>query len=378
MKMKERIHSSHIGLNGCLRRARECMYWPGMTGELKEYISQCKTCSKYEAKQPRESLMSHEIAERPWEKIGADLYIIDGKDYLIIVDYFSNFWEIDHLPDTKAGTVIKKLKCNFARQGIPDIVISDNGPQFACEKFTNFANEWGFEHRPGSPGHQQTNGKAEAAVKDAKRLLRKAKEAKGDIYLAVLALRNTPTESMGTSPAQRLLGRRCKTQLPATKELLMPQSVHTEAVKKKVQARRARQAKYYNKGTRDLSPLEEGAVVRMRPFTLGQKAWEKATVTKGYDERSYEVESEKGTYRRNRVDLREQPVPQRPLEQTPSQEPALTQNKDQTKTLAETNNLPDTLETIQQPQEQQPTPTAVSQRPKRTLKEPAYLKDYSR
>jgi len=162
-----------------------------MTAELKEYISQCETCSKYEAKQPRESLK----------------------------------------PDTKAGTVIKKLKCHFTRQGIPDIVISDNGPQFACEKFTNFANEWGFEHRPGSPGHQQTNGKAEAAVKDAKRLLRKAKEA--------LALRNTPTESMGTSPAQRLLGRRCKTQLPATKELLMPQSVHTEAVKKKVQARQA-------------------------------------------------------------------------------------------------------------------------------------------
>ena len=108
----------------------------------------------------------------------------------------------------------------------------------------------------------------------------------------------------------------------------MLQSVHTEAVKKKVQVRQARQAKYYNKGTHDLSPLEEGAVVRMRPFTLGQKAWEKATVTKRYDERSYEVESEKGTYRRNRVDLREQPVPQRPLEQTPSQEPALTKNKD--------------------------------------------------
>ena len=45
--------------------------------------------------------MSHELAERPWEKIGADLYTIDGKDYLIVVDYFSNFWEIDHLPDQR-------------------------------------------------------------------------------------------------------------------------------------------------------------------------------------------------------------------------------------------------------------------------------------
>ena len=75
---------------------------------------------------------------------------------------------VDHLSNTTVSTIIKKLKCHFARQGIPDIVISDNGPQFACEKFSNFASEWDFEHRPGSPGHQQTNGKAEAAVKEAK------------------------------------------------------------------------------------------------------------------------------------------------------------------------------------------------------------------
>ena len=62
-KKKERIHYSHIGVNGSLRRARECMYWPGMTAELKEHIAQCETCSKYEVKQQRETLMSHEVAE---------------------------------------------------------------------------------------------------------------------------------------------------------------------------------------------------------------------------------------------------------------------------------------------------------------------------
>ena len=102
-------------------------------------------------------------------------------------------------------------------------------------------------------------------MKEAKSLLRKAKETKGDLYLAVLAKRNTPTESMGTSPAQRLLSRRCKTQLATTKELLTPQSVGTEAVKKKILARQERQAKYYNKRAQDLSRLEERAVVRMKP-----------------------------------------------------------------------------------------------------------------
>jgi len=379
-KMKERIHYSHIGVNGCLRRARECMYWPGMTAELKEHIAQCETCSKHEVKQQKETLMSHEVAERPWEKIGTDLYTIDGKEYLIVMDYFSNFWEIDNLLDTKASNVIKKLKCHFARHGIPDIVISDNGPQFACEKFASFASEWGFEHRTGSPGHQLTNSKAEAAVKDAKRLLRKTKETNGDIYLAVLALRNTPTESMGTSPAQRLLGRRCKTQLSTTKALLRPQSVRAEAVKKETRERQARQAKYYSRGTRDLSPLEEGDVVRMRPFRLGRKEWEKATVTKRYNERSYEVESTNGAYRRNRVDLKQtQTIPTKSPAQDRKGNPEMTQNKDQNQTLAASPNKP-TPETSHQPKEQRTTPAAVivQQRPKRAIKEPAYLKDYAR
>ena len=90
-KIKERLHSSHIGINGCLRRARECIFWPCMSAELRQHISQCETCSKYERKQQKETLMSHEIAERPWEKIGTDLYTIDGNDYLIVVDYVSNF-----------------------------------------------------------------------------------------------------------------------------------------------------------------------------------------------------------------------------------------------------------------------------------------------
>ena len=98
--------------------------------------------------------------------------------------------------------MIRKLKCHFARQGVTEVVISNNGPQLACEQFTISANQWGFEHRPGSRGHQQTNGKAEAAIKQAKCLLRKAKETKGDLHLALLAMRNTPTESMGTSPVQ--------------------------------------------------------------------------------------------------------------------------------------------------------------------------------
>lgn len=150
--------------------------------------------------------MSHDPTDRPWEKVAVDIYTIDGKDYLITVDYFSNFWEVDRLRDTKASTCVRKLKSHFARNGIPHVVISDNGPQFTSSEFALFSREWGFEHRTSSPGHQQANGWAESAVKTAKSILRKAKESKSDPYLTILAARNTPVEYMDSSPVQRLLG----------------------------------------------------------------------------------------------------------------------------------------------------------------------------
>ena len=72
-------------------------------------------------KQQKETLMPHDVPSRPWAKVGTDLFMFDNKDYLITVDYLSNFWEIDYLTDTKSTTVIRKLKAHFARQGIPGL-----------------------------------------------------------------------------------------------------------------------------------------------------------------------------------------------------------------------------------------------------------------
>ena len=113
---------------------------------------------------------------------------------LIAVDYFSNFWEIDRLRDTKASTCVCELNSQFPRNGIPDVVISDNGPQFTSSEFAQFGREWGFEHKTSSPGHQQAFVQAESAVKTAKSIFRKAKKSKSDPYLAILAARKSTTE----------------------------------------------------------------------------------------------------------------------------------------------------------------------------------------
>ena len=82
---------AHLGVSGCLRRARESLFWPGMTSDLKEYISTCEICSKYQTNNQPETLMPHDLPERPWEKVEIDLFTLQNHDYLITVDYFSNF-----------------------------------------------------------------------------------------------------------------------------------------------------------------------------------------------------------------------------------------------------------------------------------------------
>ena len=129
--------------------------------------------------------MSHDVPDRPWAKVSTDLFSIGEDQYLVTVCYTSNFWEVDLLDNTEARTVIKKLKSHFARYGIPDQVISDNGPQFSCSAFATFAKDWDFEHLTSSPGHSQSNGQAESAVKTAKKLIKKARKSQSDIYLAL-------------------------------------------------------------------------------------------------------------------------------------------------------------------------------------------------
>ena len=122
-EIMSQIHT-HIGIEGCLKRARECVYWPRMNSELRNYISKCDVCQTYGLKQPKETLKQHDVPSRLWVKIGTDLSCFSGNDYLITVDYYSSFFEMDRLYDTLSKTVISKLKQYFARWGIPETVIS--------------------------------------------------------------------------------------------------------------------------------------------------------------------------------------------------------------------------------------------------------------
>ena len=90
---------------------------------------------------------------------------MDNKQYLVTVDYYRCYFEVDELASTTSNAIIRKLSAHFARHGIPEVAISDNGPQFAAEKFARFAQTWDFKHATSSPGYPQSNGLAEKQYK---------------------------------------------------------------------------------------------------------------------------------------------------------------------------------------------------------------------
>ena len=115
--IKQKLHRSHVGIQGCLRQAREVVCWPGMTKELMEYIQQCETCNPYSSEQQRQPLIPHEIPERPWQRVACDIFSLQGKDYLCTVNYYSGYFEVDKLEKKDAKQIIKKLKRHFASHG---------------------------------------------------------------------------------------------------------------------------------------------------------------------------------------------------------------------------------------------------------------------
>ena len=239
--------------------------------------------------------MSHPAPSRPWEKVGVDIFTFADTDYLITVDYLSGWFELslDRLSAKTVTNIVYCLRQHFARHGLPLEVVSDNNP-LASAEFRRFADRFEFRHTTSSPRYSQSNGRVENAVKTAKRIMIKAHETNSDPFLALLEWRNTPSEQLGPSPAQLILGRRTRTRLPTANKLL--DTPTSSAASSALVAAKRKQAVYYNRGAKEKPPLSKGNTVRVK-FDE-RPDWRKAQVTNVLPHRSYEVRFEDGTVRR--------------------------------------------------------------------------------
>ena len=206
-EMLEIIHEGHLGVEKCKRRARKVLYWLNMNNDIEELASRCETCNIHQSSQTKEPIMQHHIPSKPWLKLGADLFNLNGREYLLVIDYYSNYPEVALLEEISSKAVINKLKSIFSRHGIPSKLITDNGRQFISSEFKSFTDYYNINHSTSSPTLARSNGKAEKGVGIVKKLLKKAAEKGEDQYLAMLNYRAAPLDC-GYSPAELLMNRR--------------------------------------------------------------------------------------------------------------------------------------------------------------------------
>ena len=291
----DRLHSAHTGVNACIRRARETVFWPNITADIKRLVSNCATCSRFHDQTQKQPLMSHPVPSRVWERVGVDIFTFGERDYLLTVDYLSGFFEIDKLPSKSVSDIVYCLKQHFARNGLPMVVVTDSSP-FHASEFKRFAELYDFQHVMSSPYYHQSNGRAEVAVRQAKRLLTRAREENRDPLLAILEWRNIPTDNAAhLSPAQLSMGRRTRTKLPVANKLL--ETPASSAASAAHELSKARQAAYYNRGAKDRPSLKVGQTVRVK-YNDRTPEWRKAEVAEVLPHRSYNVRFEDGTTRR--------------------------------------------------------------------------------
>ena len=248
----QKLHEGHQGIVRRRLRARVSVWWPGLSRQMSTFIKKCPECSR-DSTPHKEPLIPSTLPDYPWQKIATDLFTLKGDSHIVIVNYFSRYPEVIRLRSTTSQSVITALKSAFARHGIPETAVSDNGPQFSSEEFAAFANAYLFTHVMSSPRFPASNGQAERTVKTVKNLLKDAE----DPFLALLSYRSTPLPWCGKSPAELLMGRSLRNTLPQTKDRLIPEWSYITQFRMDNRRFKEQQKRDHDKRhrARDLSPF---------------------------------------------------------------------------------------------------------------------------
>ena len=206
------LHDGHQGLQSTLHRARKTMYWPRMKEDIQQMIETCEPCQVHANKQP--AIPERQIgATRPMEVLAMDLMEIKkGEAALVMIDYFSGYIMYDPLKSQTTTAVINALQVNFRKFGLPERILSDNGPCFKSAEFEDFCQQFKIQHNTSSPHYHQSNGRVERAIQTVKSKIKKT-ETKTELTNALLAYLDTPIDANLPSPGELFFNRRVNTRL---------------------------------------------------------------------------------------------------------------------------------------------------------------------
>ena len=215
--------------------SRLYVWWPGINADIEKSVRLCHGCQEAQSVPPVAPLNPWKWPTRPWARLHLDFAgPFEGKNILIAIDAHSKWVEAVCTPSTSSSAIIEELRTLFAKFGLPESVVTDNGTGFVSQEFETFLKNNGIRHTTSAPYHPASNGLAERAVQIVKKGLKKVTVGSMNTRLAkvLFTYRITPHSTTGMSPAELLLGR------PRTRLDLL-KSNRAERVEKKQEEQKA-------------------------------------------------------------------------------------------------------------------------------------------
>ena len=266
----EELHQGHPGMVRMKALARSFVWWPGIDGDIEEFVKECNPCQRSRPNLPATYLHPWERPANPWERIHVDYASVEGQNVLILVDAHSKWIEAIPTSSMTAGMTVRTMRGVFATHGVPKVVTSDNGPSFTAHEFTEFLEANGIQHKLSAPYHPTTNGLAERAVQSVKQgvnRLDKGKDLRDRLSIFLLQYRITPQTTTGVSPSQPLMGRRLQTRL----DRIFPDG------KEHAEEKQQQQAAAHDTNVRART-FKTGQSVFVRDYTGNRQTWTPGTV----------------------------------------------------------------------------------------------------
>jgi hypothetical protein len=246
------LHEGHIGVAKMKMLGRNYIWWPGLDFEVESLAKSCQTCQQISHNSSAAILHPWTYPSGPWQRIHVDYAgPFQGHMFLLVIDAYSKWPEVKKMKVTTSTATINAMRDIFSRNGLPNVLVSDNGPQFVSDEFSHFMKMNGITHKRSAPFHPATNGQAERFVQTFKHFMKKNSNVPIHQRLCnfLLTYRNTPSVTTKRSPAELLMNRSLRTrldllkpdiQLRIVKEVKVPDSraiQHEFSVGERVRAR---------------------------------------------------------------------------------------------------------------------------------------------
>lgn len=156
------------------RRSQTSICWPTIAADIEIKVQNCNSCQRDQQRIQKEPLVLSSIPAYPWQVVSADVLHHEGRDYQVVVSHYSFFWEITYLPSLTSSSTATALWSAFQRYGYPETFRSDNATQYKNYELHNLFRKYDIVPKTSSPFFARSNGMAERAVQEAKRILKKS------------------------------------------------------------------------------------------------------------------------------------------------------------------------------------------------------------